>query len=181
MRYLSFPLAIAIHLIAFLLVAIFHDTNTETQFTETRKLIDMNFSTGAADFSGGKPEAKTTNNIEISSGSSSAGSTGAVRGAVPGAVALGTGVGVGFENTVTYYKEPVYPKMAIRRGIEGKVLVRLKISNEGIPLESQIISTSGHDTLDQAAVRATKEWRFQKRSGQEHYFVQKNIIFQLKN
>jgi TonB family protein len=177
MKYLSFPVAIAIHLIAFLLVAIFHDTNTETQFTETRNFIDMNFSTGAVDSSGGKPKAKTTNNIEINSGSSSAGSTGTT----PGAVASGSGEGAGFESSVTYYKDPVYPKMAIRRGIEGKVLVRLKISNEGIPLETQIVSTSGHESLDQAAVLATKEWRFQKRSGQEHYFVEKNIIFQLKN
>jgi TonB family protein len=171
MKYLSFPLAIAIHLIAFLLVAIFHDTPTETQFTETRNLIDMNFSTGATDSSGGKPKTKTTNAIEISTGPS---------GTTSG-IASGSGEGVGFESSVAYYKDPVYPKMAIRRGLEGKVLVRLKISNEGIPLETQIVSTSGHESLDQAAVLATKEWRFQKRSGQEHYFVEKNIIFQLKN
>jgi TonB family protein len=177
MKYLGLPLAIGVHLIAFLLLATFHDRNSETQFTDKRNLIDLNFSTGAADSSGGKPKAETANTIEIGSGSVGSSSTGATL----SAAASGSGEGIGFASLVTYYKEPVYPKMAIRREIEGKVLVRLKISNEGIPIETQIVSSSGHESLDQAAVLATKEWRFQKRSGQGHYLVEKNIIFQLKN
>ncbi|MBI4565411.1 MAG: energy transducer TonB [Planctomycetes bacterium] len=55
---------------------------------------------------------------------------------------------------------PEYPLIARRRGLEGCVVLRVRVSEEGHPLEVQVQSSSGHRCLDEAAIRAVKNWRF---------------------
>jgi TonB family protein len=86
-----------------------------------------------------------------------------------------------FAATILYFQEPIYPKLAIKRNLEGEVKLSLKISASGAPLEIQIIKSSGHALLDQASLEAANDWRFQKRLGSEHYTVEKTIVFKLKN
>jgi protein TonB len=56
--------------------------------------------------------------------------------------------------------KPAYPLAARRRGIEGKVLLRVEVSPGGECLHAELKKSSGHDMLDQAALEAVRKWRF---------------------
>jgi len=55
---------------------------------------------------------------------------------------------------------PVYPDAARRRGYEGTVLLRASIDKNGTPLSVAIEKSSGHSSLDEAALKAVKVWKF---------------------
>lgn len=54
---------------------------------------------------------------------------------------------------------PAYPTIARRRGIEGRVLVRLQVGADGQAVAATVERTSGHDVLDRAAAEALATWR----------------------
>lgn len=56
--------------------------------------------------------------------------------------------------------EPEYPALAMRRGWEGTVLLRVHVLASGSPSEIQVQKSSGREALDQAAVKAVKRWSF---------------------
>lgn len=55
---------------------------------------------------------------------------------------------------------PEYPSVAMRRGWEGTVLLRVHVLASGQPGEIQVQKTSGHEQLDDAALAAVKRWSF---------------------
>jgi periplasmic protein TonB len=57
-------------------------------------------------------------------------------------------------------RAPVYPESARRRGEEGRVMLRVDVSAEGTPLDVSVAGTSGHASLDSAALSAVRQWRF---------------------
>lgn len=57
-------------------------------------------------------------------------------------------------------RKPDYPPAARERGQQGRVLLRVEVSAAGAPLSVTVISSSGHPILDQAALRAVEQWRF---------------------
>jgi len=57
-------------------------------------------------------------------------------------------------------RAPVYPELSRRRGEQGRVLLRVNVSTDGMPLEVAIVDTSGHPGLDAAALTAIRQWRF---------------------
>jgi periplasmic protein TonB len=57
-------------------------------------------------------------------------------------------------------RPPVYPELARRRGEQGRVLVRVSVSATGTPLAVGIGQSSGHASLDDAALAAVRQWRF---------------------
>lgn len=57
--------------------------------------------------------------------------------------------------------QPVYPRAAQRRGIEGKVLLGVEVSALGLPLNVNVQQSSGHPMLDEAALQAVRQWKFQ--------------------
>ncbi|MGJ7551313.1 energy transducer TonB [Pseudomonas alloputida] len=61
-----------------------------------------------------------------------------------------------------YLKNPApeYPQMAMRRGWEGTVLLRVEVLPSGKPGQIQIQQSSGRDALDSAALAAVKRWSF---------------------
>ncbi len=56
--------------------------------------------------------------------------------------------------------KPAYPEPARRRGEHGTVELRLKILPDGRVGEVSVGKSSGFHVLDEAAVAATKTWRF---------------------
>jgi protein TonB len=61
---------------------------------------------------------------------------------------------------------PRYPAAARRRGIEGEVLVEVRVGADGAPAGVEILRSSGSALLDAAAVEALERWRFEPaRSG----------------
>lgn len=55
---------------------------------------------------------------------------------------------------------PVYPEIAMDRGWEGKVLMKVHVLASGKPDNVSVIKTSGKDVLDDEAVRTVKQWSF---------------------
>jgi TonB family protein len=55
--------------------------------------------------------------------------------------------------------EPVYPKLGLAAGIEGKVFVRFWIDTEGKVRDARIIK-SDHDVLNQSALEAARQFEF---------------------
>lgn len=55
---------------------------------------------------------------------------------------------------------PNYPRMMLRRGVEGTVLVRAQVMDDGSCHHVQLKTSSGHRLLDEAALAAVKGWHF---------------------
>lgn len=56
--------------------------------------------------------------------------------------------------------EPDYPGAARQAGLEGTVILKVQIFENGRPGDIDIYRSSGHAALDNAAVTAVRKWRF---------------------
>ncbi len=56
--------------------------------------------------------------------------------------------------------KPDYPESARTRGWTGKVLLRVRVSEQGVSEAVAVEQSSGHDILDESAIQAVKQWRF---------------------
>lgn len=56
---------------------------------------------------------------------------------------------------------PLFPDEARKAGLAGTVLLRVEIDENGRPLAVAVRRSSGHEVLDQAALRAVRNWRFE--------------------
>jgi len=55
---------------------------------------------------------------------------------------------------------PAYPAEAMRQHQEGTVHLTIHVTADGIPILVEVAGSSGHPSLDQAAVQAVERWRF---------------------
>ncbi len=55
---------------------------------------------------------------------------------------------------------PIYPEVARSRGWEGTVTLLVDVDAEGMPVQARVAKSSGHEPLDQAALKALLRWRF---------------------
>lgn len=55
---------------------------------------------------------------------------------------------------------PAYPAEAVRHRAEGTVRLVVHVSTEGVPILVELAGSSGHPSLDKAAVDAVERWRF---------------------
>jgi len=55
---------------------------------------------------------------------------------------------------------PDYPDLARSEGEEGKVLLHVLVTPEGLAKKVKLHRSSGSDSLDDAAIKAVKKWRF---------------------
>lgn len=84
-----------------------------------------------------------------------------------------------FDKSILYYEAPAYPQIAKENKWEGQVIVRVKVTPEGIPLEPELLTSSGYHVLDQAALDVSTKWRFHKRKTPDFIFLDKKIVFKL--
>jgi protein TonB len=56
--------------------------------------------------------------------------------------------------------KPAYPPLSRRLGEEGRVVLRVMVSAEGLPTYVRLHASSGSARLDQAALEAVSRWRF---------------------
>ncbi|CZF83165.1 transport protein TonB [Grimontia celer] len=56
--------------------------------------------------------------------------------------------------------QPSYPAKALRRGIEGYVIVSFTINQEGRPTGMKVIEASPKRIFDREALRALKKWKY---------------------
>lgn len=55
---------------------------------------------------------------------------------------------------------PAYPVVSRRQGEEGKVMVRVFVSGEGLPQKLELHTSSGFARLDDAAMETIRRWKF---------------------
>ncbi|MBC7955188.1 MAG: energy transducer TonB, partial [Cytophagales bacterium] len=55
---------------------------------------------------------------------------------------------------------PEYPRLSVRAGESGQVMVTVYIDEAGFPRTVQVLQSSGHVRLDESAVAAVKQARF---------------------
>jgi protein TonB len=83
-----------------------------------------------------------------------------------------------------YNPKPEYPPVARQFGLTGRVMMRVLVEPDGAPREIVIANSSGHDMLDQAALRSVRAWRFvpARRAGEAHAsWVEFPVRFELTN
>jgi protein TonB len=78
---------------------------------------------------------------------------------------------------------PTYPSISKRMGEQGKVLLRVLISAEGLPEQVEIKQSSGYERLDRQAHDTVLRWRFVpgKRNGTPEamwYLVPINFVLE---
>lgn len=56
--------------------------------------------------------------------------------------------------------EPMYPRSAMQRGVEGYVTVQFTISKTGTVVNPKIIDADPKNVFDQAAISAIKKWKY---------------------
>jgi periplasmic protein TonB len=60
-----------------------------------------------------------------------------------------------------YQVKPRYPESARRQGVEGTVLLKVRVTEQGRVEAVQLERSTGHPDLDQAAIEAVRRWRFE--------------------
>lgn len=65
-----------------------------------------------------------------------------------------------FRANYAHNPKPDYPAIARSRGWQGKVLLRVKVSAQGLSEAVSVEQSSGHDILDESAMQAVQKWRF---------------------
>jgi protein TonB len=82
--------------------------------------------------------------------------------------------------------EPSYPESARQAGLQGTVVLKIEILENGRPGEVTVHQSSGHELLDDAAVSAVKRWRFvpakERDSGQTvPCYTTMPVVFKLRS
>ena len=67
-----------------------------------------------------------------------------------------------FKSFINNYFQPHYPRIALRRGITGRVGLILLVLGDGQLKEVLISKSSGNVSLDNSALDAAKKWTFNK-------------------
>ena len=57
-------------------------------------------------------------------------------------------------------KEPVYPERTRRAGIEGRVVLKIFLSATGAIRSTEVVVSSGNQSLDQSAIQAVRASKF---------------------
>ena len=82
-----------------------------------------------------------------------------------------------FKSMIKNFVEPTYPRIALRRGWAGNVLLSVDVSKDGEVLRVKIIKSSGHDVLDESAIDAAKKWVFNPLLTQNTISFNKRVVF----
>jgi len=117
----------------------------------------------------GIPAAAPADPVPLAAGAAEAGAAASGPG---GGLALGMATGGGPAMAPGYAlgsssnPRPTYPLAARYDGIEGRVMLRVRVDADGLVSGIDIATTSGHPILDRAALETVRRWRFEPaRSG----------------
>lgn len=78
-----------------------------------------------------------------------------------------------------FHTDPVYPRVARRRGWEGTVYLSALLDTEGTVLTVEIVKSSGYAVLDEAALEAVAQWRYNWPDGQETLAAEQRITVKI--
>lgn len=84
----------------------------------------------------------------------------AVASAAPATAAPATVSAARFDAAYLQNPAPKYPPLSRRLGEEGKVLLKVRVSADGLPAAVELERSSSFDRLDEAARQVVAHWRF---------------------
>ena len=108
----------------------------------------------------GEGEGTGGGRARAGTGAGAGGGTGPGRGGGSGNGTGGDG-GISARPIGGYQVKPRYPESARRRGIEGTVLLKMRITAQGRVEDVQVIRSAGYPDLDESAMEAVRRWRFE--------------------
>lgn len=68
-----------------------------------------------------------------------------------------------------YKPKPEYPELAIKRSQEGTAKIQCKVDRTGKVAEALLLQSSGYKLLDNAALTAIKNWKFETQKTDEPF------------
>lgn len=77
----------------------------------------------------------------------------------------------------------IYPQRALKRGQQGKVVLKVHISKSGLPVKMEIKQSSGFSVLDKAAIKTVQTWEFEPQKKGDYViksWVLVPVIFEIK-
>ncbi len=80
-------------------------------------------------------------------------------------------------------RSPKYPRLARKRRYEGEVVLEIEVLADGSSGRIDIVRSSGHVILDEAAVEAARTWRFMQAKGgmsEASSLVRVPVVFRLE-
>jgi TonB family protein len=83
---------------------------------------------------------------------------------------------ISFKSIIKEYIPPEYPKLAIRKGIQGVVAITLDINKNGNVDEVEVSMSSNSSLLDESVIKAAKLWTFKTKHSIK---INKKVIFKL--
>lgn len=92
--------------------------------------------------------------------------------------------GTQFPYLVTKPESIPYPKLAINQGWQGKMVIAVEILEDGSVRRYEVMHSTGHVPLDEAAIQAVQGWKFHPATKDGQPFVtciQIPITFQLQS
>ncbi len=132
--------------------------------------------------SGSSGEGTGGGGARAGTGVGAGGGTGPGRGGGSGHGAGGGGISA--RPIGGYQVKPRYPESARRRGIEGTVLLKMRITAQGRVEDVQVVRSAGYPDLDESAIEAVRRWRFEpaRRNGEPvvEDAVLLPVVFQLQ-
>jgi len=84
---------------------------------------------------------------------------------------------------IVAFSSPDYPEDLRKRGIEGRVQLKVLIDKEGKAIQAEIGKTSGYQAFDQAAIKSVYQWQFipaQSGKRKRDSWVLIPVVFKLK-
>jgi protein TonB len=80
-------------------------------------------------------------------------------------------------------KKLVYPELAVKAGVEGRVIIEIKLSKTGQILDAKVVQSLGNNGCDEAAIEAIKSVKWKpayQRDKPVNVIVSIPVIFRLK-
>lgn len=88
-------------------------------------------------------------------------------GGTPAGIGPGSGGGGDGALLVLHGPKPEYPLRARRRRIEGVTIIEAIVGSLGDVISAQLLESSGCEDLDQSALAAVKQWRVERKAGED--------------
>jgi TonB family protein len=88
-------------------------------------------------------------------------------GATPAGIGTGSGSGGEGALLILHSPKPEHPLSARRRRIEGVAVIEAVVGPDGDVTSAKLVESSGSDALKQSALGAVKQWKYQRRTGDD--------------
>lgn len=62
-------------------------------------------------------------------------------------------------------RQPIYPQLALMRGVEGQVVIEFGLADDGSLRDLQVVQSEPEGVFDQAAVHAMRGWKYSSPTG----------------